>query len=152
MFKIFKILRSTILNKASGLSTCQLFKYLALIFFVYITFLLGFLNQFALNDLNSDINIQVNIEPKNQPYINKKIHLTQKKLAEQFNKAQCHLQLDSCFDIRQCSNRTHLKVFVYPDFSFGNHSRQFQEYIQTIYQSDYYEPGMRFFCYCGYLE
>ncbi len=132
-----RLLRSAFLTITSEISTYQLFKYLALIYFIYLTIFLGYISQFALNDFDADSSSLVTGSETHH-----QIHLTKTEIAElPLVAAECHLQSDACFDVRQCSNRKRLRVFIYPDFSFGNQSRQFQEYIEAIYKSDYYEPG-----------
>lgn len=118
----------------------KILKYAVLFFIIYINLLLSYIIYILPDDPQTNTDTPVSIT---------KIHLT--KATDQFYnqlpqgsfilEKDCHLQNDHCFDTYQCRNLDKLKVFIYPHFSKGHFSRQFQEYIETIYSSDYYEPG-----------
>ena len=138
--KMFKLLTANRILK--GL------KYICVFYLIYFSIFLFYLKYAFDEEIRAFDEIET--EESDQIFLNKSIHL-KKKLSNSRKyysppsihyEQDCHLQSEDCFDFYQCQhNSSHLKVFIYPQFTAnGKYSKQFQEYIHTIYESEYYEP------------
>lgn len=131
----------------------NILKLFCLFYLIYLVILISCINYYLLNENEGIIGQETTTRSKIKQSTSKNdVHLIRpRKYLNKYNLStdlqnDCTLHIDFCFDLFQCKDRNNLKVYVYTDFSYGNYSKQFQDYIRTIVESEYYEPDPTLAC------
>ncbi len=127
-------------------------KLCCIIYLVYVFILIAWINFYLINETDELEGSETTSTGNRHSFPKSQVHLIKpKKFYNKYNMStdlenRCTLYNDLCFDLFQCVDREHLKVYVYTDFSYGGYTKQFQEYIRTIVESEYYEPDPTLAC------